>query len=148
LTLLIALAIRLTSRGPILFAQDRVGLKGRVFRMLKFRTMRVGSREEGDTRWTSDNDPRRTAVGALLRKTNLDELPQFLNVIKGDMSIVGPRPERPFFVERFLDEFDRYNARHMFKAGITGWHRSTAGAETHPLRSEWNTTCTIYATGA
>lgn len=121
MTLLIALAIKLTSRGPVFFAQDRVGLNGRVFRMLKFRTMRVGSREEGDTRWTSDNDPRRTAMGVLLRKTNLDELPQFLNVIKGDMSIVGPRPERPYFVERFLEEFDRYNSRHMFKAGITGW---------------------------
>ena len=121
LTLVIALAIKLSSRGPILFAQDRVGLNGRVFRMLKFRTMRVGSREEGDTRWTCDNDPRRTAIGTILRKTNLDELPQFINVIKGDMSIVGPRPERPFFVERFLDEFDRYNVRHMFKAGITGW---------------------------
>jgi Undecaprenyl-phosphate glucose phosphotransferase len=121
LTLLIAAAIKLTSRGPILFAQDRVGLNGRVFRMLKFRTMRVGSREEGDTRWTCDNDPRRTLVGTFLRKTNLDEVPQFLNVIKGDMSIVGPRPERPFFVERFLEEFDRYNSRHMFKAGITGW---------------------------
>ena len=121
LTLAIALAIKVTSRGPILFAQDRVGLNGRVFRMLKFRTMRVGSREEGDTRWTCDNDPRRTAVGTILRKTNLDELPQFINVIKGDMSIVGPRPERPFFVERFLDEFDRYNVRHLFKAGITGW---------------------------
>jgi Undecaprenyl-phosphate glucose phosphotransferase len=120
-TLLIALGIKLSSRGPVFFVQDRVGLNGRVFRMLKFRTMRVGSREEGDTRWTSDNDPRRTIVGTLLRKTNLDELPQFLNVIKGDMSIVGPRPERPYFVERFLEEFDRYNARHMFKAGITGW---------------------------
>jgi Undecaprenyl-phosphate glucose phosphotransferase len=121
LTLLIALAIKLSGSGPILFTQDRVGLNGRVFRMLKFRTMRVGSREEGDTRWTSDNDPRRTAVGAFLRKTNLDELPQFLNVLRGEMSIVGPRPERPYFVERFLEEFDRYNARHMFKAGITGW---------------------------
>jgi len=121
LTSLIALAIKLSGRGPILFTQDRVGLNGRVFRMLKFRTMRVGSREEGDTRWTSDNDPRRTAVGTFLRKTNLDELPQFFNVLKGDMSIVGPRPERPYFVERFLEEFDRYNARHMFKAGITGW---------------------------
>jgi Undecaprenyl-phosphate glucose phosphotransferase len=121
ITLLIALAIKLSGRGPVFFAQDRVGLNGRVFRMLKFRTMRVGSREEGDTRWTSDNDPRRTTVGTFLRKTNLDELPQFLNVLRGEMSIVGPRPERPFFVERFLEEFERYNVRHMFKAGITGW---------------------------
>ncbi|HXC43991.1 MAG TPA: undecaprenyl-phosphate glucose phosphotransferase [Candidatus Dormibacteraeota bacterium] len=121
ITSLIALAIKLSGSGPIMFTQDRVGLNGRVFRMLKFRTMRVGSREEGDTRWTSDNDPRRTPVGAFLRKTNLDELPQFLNVLRGEMSIVGPRPERPYFVERFLEEFDRYNARHMFKAGITGW---------------------------
>ena len=121
ITLLIALAIKLTSRGPVLFTQSRVGLNGRVFRMFKFRTMKVGSREEGDTRWTSENDPRRTVVGTFLRKTNLDELPQFLNVLKGDMSIVGPRPERPHFVERFLEEFDRYNSRHMFKVGITGW---------------------------
>jgi Undecaprenyl-phosphate glucose phosphotransferase len=120
-TLLIALAVKLTSRGPVLFVQERVGLNGHVFKMFKFRTMQVGSREEGDTRWTSNQDPRRTAVGTFLRKTNLDELPQFLNVIRGDMSIVGPRPERPFFVERFLAEIDRYNARHTFKAGITGW---------------------------
>jgi len=121
ITLLIAFAIKATSRGPIFFIQERVGLNGRVFRMLKFRTMREGSREEGDTRWTSTNDPRRTAVGVVLRKTNLDELPQFLNVLKGEMSIVGPRPERAHFVERFLEEFDRYNFRHTFKVGITGW---------------------------
>ena len=121
ITVLIALAIKLASRGPVFFVQERVGLNGRVFQMYKFRTMRVGSREEGDTRWTSDKDPRRTTVGSLLRRSNLDEIPQFLNVLKGDMSIVGPRPERPFFVERFLAEVDRYNSRHMFKAGITGW---------------------------
>jgi exopolysaccharide biosynthesis polyprenyl glycosylphosphotransferase len=121
IALLIALAIKLSSRGPVFFVQERVGLNGRVFRMFKFRTMNEGSREEGDTRWTCDEDPRRTGVGTFLRKTNLDELPQFLNVVRGDMSIVGPRPERPFFVERFLKEFDRYNSRHMFKAGITGW---------------------------
>jgi len=120
-TLMIALVIKLESYGPVFFAQNRVGLNGQVFRMFKFRTMRVGSREEGDTRWTSDHDPRRTVVGTFLRKTNLDELPQFLNVLKGDMSIVGPRPERPFFVQRFLEEVDRYNSRHLFKAGITGW---------------------------
>jgi Undecaprenyl-phosphate glucose phosphotransferase len=121
ITLLISFSIKLGSRGPVFFVQDRVGLNGRVFRMFKFRTMNVGSREEEATRWTCDKDPRRTTVGAFLRKTNLDELPQFLNVLRGDMSIVGPRPERPFFVERFLEEFDRYNSRHMFKAGITGW---------------------------
>ena len=121
ITLLIALAIKLGSRGPVFFVQDRVGLNGRVFKMFKFRTMKVGSREEGDTRWTCDQDPRRTAMGSFLRSSNLDELPQFLNVLKGDMSIVGPRPERPYFVERFLAEIDRYNSRHMFKAGITGW---------------------------
>jgi Undecaprenyl-phosphate glucose phosphotransferase len=121
ISLLIALAIKVTSRGPVFFIQERVGLSGRIFRMLKFRTMRVGSREEGDTVWTCNNDPRRTAVGVFLRKTNLDELPQFINVLKGDMSIVGPRPERPHFVEKFLEEFDRYNFRHTFKVGITGW---------------------------
>jgi Undecaprenyl-phosphate glucose phosphotransferase len=121
ISLLIALAIKFSSPGPIFFLQERVGLNGRVFRMLKFRTMRLGSKEEGDTRWTCADDPRRTAVGAFLRKTNLDELPQFINVLKGDMSIVGPRPERPHFVEKFLGEFDRYNFRHTFKAGITGW---------------------------
>ena len=121
LTLVIALAVKLSSRGPIFFVQERVGLNGRVFKMVKFRTMRVGSREEGDTQWTCADDPRRTTVGAFLRKSNLDELPQFFNVLKGDMSIVGPRPERPHFVEKFLEEFDRYNFRHTFKAGITGW---------------------------
>lgn len=122
LTLLIALTIKIADGGPIFFIQDRVGLNGRVFQIFKFRTMGVrGSREEGDTRWTCEQDPRRTAIGSFLRKTNLDELPQFLNVLRGDMSIVGPRPERPYFVERFLQEFDRYNSRHLFKAGITGW---------------------------
>lgn len=121
LTLIIAAAVKLSSPGPIFFAQERVGLNGRVFRMFKFRTMRLGSKEEGDTRWTSSNDPRCTSVGSFLRRANLDELPQFVNVLKGDMSIVGPRPERPHFVEKFLDEFERYNFRHTFKAGITGW---------------------------
>ncbi len=121
ITIPIALAIKLTSRGPIFFVQERVGLNGRVFKMLKFRTMRLGSQEEGDTRWTSLDDPRRTKVGMFLRKMNIDEVPQFLNVLLGDMSIVGPRPERPHFVERFLDQFDRYNVRHTFKVGITGW---------------------------
>jgi Undecaprenyl-phosphate glucose phosphotransferase len=121
LTLLIALAIKIESRGPVFFSQDRVGLNGRVFRMLKFRTMKALAPGEPEWGWTTVNDPRRTQVGALLRKLNLDELPQFLNVLRGSMSIVGPRPEMTHFVERFLEEFDRYNSRHMFKAGITGW---------------------------
>lgn len=120
-SLAIAAAIKLTSPGPVFFVQDRVGLNGRLFRMFKFRTMHVGSQVEGDTRWTSQEDPRRTLLGKFLRRTNVDELPQFVNVLKGDMSIVGPRPERPHFVEKFLGEFDRYNFRHTFKAGITGW---------------------------
>jgi Undecaprenyl-phosphate glucose phosphotransferase len=121
LMLAIALAIKLTSRGPIFFRQQRVGLNGRVFTMYKFRTMRVAPLEESDRIFTSKDDPRRTRIGILLRKTSLDELPQFLNVIKGDMSVVGPRPERPFFVKKFGDEMLNYDGRHRLKVGITGW---------------------------
>jgi exopolysaccharide biosynthesis polyprenyl glycosylphosphotransferase len=117
----IALAIKLTSPGPIFFHQQRVGLNGRLFSMLKFRSMKVGSNAESDTRWTIENDPRRTALGAFLRATSLDELPQFFNVLRGDMSVVGPRPERPHFAQQFLREIDTYNSRHRLKVGITGW---------------------------
>jgi Undecaprenyl-phosphate glucose phosphotransferase len=118
---LIALAIKLTSPGPVIFAQDRVGLNGKLFRMYKFRTMMVAPQTESDTRWTTQNDGRRTKVGALLRHSNLDELPQFFNVLMGNMSVVGPRPERPFFVTKFLQEVAAYSSRHYLKAGITGW---------------------------
>jgi Undecaprenyl-phosphate glucose phosphotransferase len=118
---LIAVLIRLTSTGPILFAQERVGLNGLPFQMYKFRTMRVSSSSESDTRWTTEVDPRRTWLGTFLRKTSLDELPQFINVLKGDMSVVGPRPERPYFVQQFLKDIVRYNHRHCLKVGITGW---------------------------
>ena len=121
LMLLIAVAIRLTSPGPVLFAQERVGLNGRLFRVYKFRTMSAGNPVEGDTRWTTSNDPRRTKLGAFLRATNLDELPQFFNVLKGDMSVVGPRPERPYFVKKFQDDVAQYSTRHYLKVGITGW---------------------------
>jgi Undecaprenyl-phosphate glucose phosphotransferase len=121
LMLLIALLIRLTSPGPIFFVQERVGLNGQIFRMYKFRTMRAGSQEESETRWTTKDDPRRTWLGAILRRSNLDELPQFFNVLKGDMSVVGPRPERPFFVKKFLDDMAQYNRRHYLKVGVTGW---------------------------
>jgi exopolysaccharide biosynthesis polyprenyl glycosylphosphotransferase len=117
----IAVAVRLSSPGPVLFVQDRVGLNGRIFRMCKFRTMRVSDPSESDARWTTARDPRRTAIGVFLRRTSLDELPQFFNVLRGDMSVVGPRPERPRFVEKFLNEVARYNNRHRLKVGITGW---------------------------
>ena len=121
LILVIAVLVKLTSGGPVLFAQERIGLNGNSFRMYKFRTMQVNSVDESDTRWTTPNDGRRTKVGSFLRRSNLDELPQFFNVLKGDMSIVGPRPERLFFVKRFLQDIEGYNRRHALKVGITGW---------------------------
>lgn len=117
----IALGIKLTSPGPVLFRQERVGHHGRIFSMLKFRSMQVASLTETDTHWTVDKDPRRTSFGALLRATSLDELPQFFNVLLGDMSVVGPRPERPHFVRQFLHDIETYNLRHRLKVGITGW---------------------------
>lgn len=119
-TIPIALAIKLTSRGPIFFVQDRVGLNGRVFRMFKFRTMKLGSREECDTRWTSPNDPRRTAIGAFLRRMNLDELPQFFNVLQGRMSVVGPRPHAVAHNEQYRKLIKGYMVRHKVLPGITG----------------------------
>ena len=119
--LLIALLIKLTSPGPLFFSQERVGLNGRKFKMLKFRTMYQSSSLNPDSHWTIPNDPHVTPLGRWLRRSNLDELPQFLNVLKGDMSIVGPRPERPFFLERFRQEIPEYMARHYVKSGITGW---------------------------
>jgi len=127
---LIAIAVKLSSPGPVLFAQERVGINGQTFRMLKFRTMNVASVSETDTRWTTPNDVRCTSIGAFLRRSSLDELPQFFNVLWGDMSVVGPRPERPHFVEKFNDEIDAYNSRHHLKSGITGW------AQVHGLRGD------------
>jgi Undecaprenyl-phosphate glucose phosphotransferase len=119
--LLIAVLIKVTSHGPIFFRQERVGLNGKLFVMYKFRTMKVDHFSTSDTTWTVENDPRRTLIGSVLRRTSLDELPQFFNVLKGDMSVVGPRPERPFFVNEFLKEISHYNTRHRLKVGITGW---------------------------
>jgi exopolysaccharide biosynthesis polyprenyl glycosylphosphotransferase len=118
---LIAGAIKLTSTGPVFFAQERVGLNGQSFQMLKFRSMKVAAPQQSDTLWGQANEARCTAIGKLLRRTSLDELPQFFNVLMGDMSVVGPRPERPHFVEKFHDEIGEYNARHHLKSGITGW---------------------------
>ncbi|HKO51564.1 MAG TPA: undecaprenyl-phosphate glucose phosphotransferase [Polyangiaceae bacterium] len=118
---LIALGIRLTSAGPVLYAQERMGLDGRSFRMLKFRSMRIDAEHESGAVWARADDDRRTAFGTLLRKTSLDELPQFWNVLCGDMSLVGPRPERPVFVQKFRDQIPHYMLRHKVRAGITGW---------------------------
>ena len=118
---LIALLIRLSSPGPVFFVQERVGLNGKLFPMFKFRTMAVSLQSDSDTRWTVKNDPRCTPLGRILRRTGLDELPQFFNVLKGDMSVVGPRPERPLLVQRFMQSVGSYNRRHFLKVGITGW---------------------------
>jgi exopolysaccharide biosynthesis polyprenyl glycosylphosphotransferase len=118
---LIALAVRVSSPGPVFFVQERVGLNGKLFRMFKFRTMAVSSQSDSDARWTVKNDPRCTPLGRILRRTGLDELPQFFNVLKGDMSVVGPRPERPLLVQRFMQSVGSYNRRHFLKVGITGW---------------------------
>jgi Undecaprenyl-phosphate glucose phosphotransferase len=121
LFVLIALLIKLTSAGPVFFTQERVGLNGKNFTMLKFRTMRQDPALNSGFHWTRRDDPYVTWVGRWMRHSNLDELPQFLNVLKGDMSVVGPRPERRFFLERFRQEVPEYMARHYVKSGITGW---------------------------
>jgi len=118
---LVALAIRLTSGAPVLYRQQRMGLDGRVFEMLKFRTMTRNAEADSGPVWTSQRDPRRTRLGSLLRATSIDELPQLWNVVRGDMSLVGPRPERPVFIERFRREVPGYMLRHKVKAGLTGW---------------------------
>jgi exopolysaccharide biosynthesis polyprenyl glycosylphosphotransferase len=119
---LIALAIKLDSRGPVFFRQERVGLDGKGFPMLKFRSMHAGAeKRDGEAGLGIRNDPRRTRVGTFLRKTSLDELPQFFNVLRGDMSLVGPRPERVRYVEEFGETVPKYLERHRVKTGLTGW---------------------------
>jgi exopolysaccharide biosynthesis polyprenyl glycosylphosphotransferase len=117
----IAVAVAVTSRGPILYRQERMGLDGRRFRMLKFRTMQPDAEEQNGPQWATPDDPRRTRVGAFLRRWSLDELPQLFNVLRGEMSLVGPRPERPSFVQDFRHRVPGYMLRHKMKAGITGW---------------------------
>ncbi len=119
--LMIAIGIKVTSPGPLLFRQKRVGLNNHTFDMLKFRSMRVDIDQTASTTWTTANDPRKTKFGAFLRKTSLDELPQFFNVLANDMSVIGPRPERPFFVDQFKEEIPQYMVKHQVKPGITGW---------------------------
>jgi Undecaprenyl-phosphate glucose phosphotransferase len=116
----VALLVKFTSPGPVLYRQERCGLNGRSFMMLKFRSLRADA-EAGGPQMTAVNDPRKTRLGSILRATNLDELPQLFNVLMGDMSLVGPRPERPVFVSRFRKTIPNYMARHAVKAGMTGW---------------------------
>lgn len=118
LLFLIAIGVKLTSCGPIFFAQERMGLDGKTFKMWKFRTMKPGDSKPG---WTTKDDPRRTKFGSFLRATSIDELPQLWNVLIGDMSLVGPRPEQPYYVQNFRNEIPAYMLRHKMKAGITGW---------------------------
>ncbi|HYU21334.1 MAG TPA: undecaprenyl-phosphate glucose phosphotransferase, partial [Chloroflexota bacterium] len=122
LMLAIGLLVKLTSRdGPVFFSQERVGLDGRPFQLVKFRSMRVDAEAESGPVWASPDDQRRTALGTLIRRWSLDELPQLVNVLVGEMSLVGPRPERPHFVEQFSRVVPRYAERHNEKAGMTGW---------------------------
>jgi exopolysaccharide biosynthesis polyprenyl glycosylphosphotransferase len=117
----ISLLVKGTSKGPVFYSQRRIGLDGRPFQMFKFRTMKMDAEKETGPVWATEDDPRRTAVGRFLRKISLDELPQLFNVLKGEMSLVGPRPERPNFVEEFRNGIPSYMLRHKIKAGITGW---------------------------
>ena len=119
--LITAVCIKATSKGPLIFTQERVGLHNKPFRMYKFRSMEVQSKAEERKGWTVKNDPRITPVGRFIRKTSIDELPQLFNVLKGDMSLVGPRPERPQFVEKFREEIPRYMVKHQVRPGMTGW---------------------------
>ena len=119
--LLTMIAIKLDSRGPALYRQERVGLGGRSFMCIKFRSMRVDAEQDGVARWATKNDPRITRIGSFLRKSRIDELPQLWSVFTGEMSLVGPRPERPAFVEELKQQIPFYEIRHTVKPGITGW---------------------------
>ena len=119
--LIVAAVVRLTSAGPAIYTQERVGRGGRRFMLLKFRTMRLDAEAKTGPVWAQEHDPRRTAFGAFLRRWSIDELPQLINVLKGEMSLVGPRPERPYFVAQFSQQFPDYMQRHGVLPGLTGW---------------------------
>ena len=119
--LVTAVLVKTTSKGPLIYKQERVGLNNQTFQMYKFRSMEVQSAKSEKRAWTVRDDPRVTKVGKVIRKTSIDELPQLFNILKGDMSLVGPRPERPFFVEKFREEIPRYMVKHQVRPGLTGW---------------------------
>lgn len=121
LLLAVAVAVKLSSPGPIIYKQERVGENGRVFMIYKFRSMRAENEYIDETKWTQKNDPRITNVGHFIRKMSIDELPQFYNILKGDMSLIGPRPERPFFVRKFRESVPKYMIKHHVRPGMTGW---------------------------
>ena len=121
---IIALAIKLDSKGPIFFLQDRMGENQKIFNLLKFRTM-VSDAEKDEPKWAKENDPRATRIGKIIRKTRLDELPQLINIIKGEMSLIGPRPEREFFVKKLMQKIPFYSLRFSIKPGLTGWAQIT-----------------------
>ena len=116
-----AIMIKCTDGGKVIFSQERVGYHNKIFKMYKFRTMREQTEEEEKAGWTKKDDPRVTPIGKFLRKCSLDELPQLFNVLAGDMSLIGPRPERPQFVEEFKEEIPRYMIKHQVRPGMTGW---------------------------
>lgn len=115
------IGVKCSGKGPVIFKQERVGLHNKPFQMYKFRTMEIQKPTAEQKAWTTKNDPRVTKIGKILRKTSIDEMPQIFNVLKGDMSLVGPRPERPFFVEKFREEIPRYMIKHQVRPGMTGW---------------------------
>ncbi len=119
--ILIAIMVKLSSPGPVFYLQERIGLDGKPFRVMKFRTMKTDAEKESGPVWARKDDPRTTSIGRVLRRFSLDELPQLLNVLKGEMSVVGPRPERQFFVDRFKGQIPKYLDRHRVKTGMTGW---------------------------
>jgi len=118
---LLALAVKLSSPGPVLFCQKRVGRRGEIFTLYKFRTMQQDAEAATGAVWAQKDDPRVTSIGRFLRKTRLDEIPQLWNVLKGDMGFVGPRPERPEFVQFLTEQIPYYNLRHIIRPGVTGW---------------------------
>ncbi|MGA9173231.1 MAG: sugar transferase [Thermoactinomyces sp.] len=129
--LLTMIAIKLESPGPVFYKQERVGLKGKTFYIIKLRSMRTDAEKNGP-QWAAKNDPRVTRVGKFIRKTRIDEIPQLINILRGDMSLIGPRPERPVFTEQFAKEIPGFKKRLLVKPGLTGWAQVNGGYEATP----------------